>query len=219
VWCCHSIRAGTFASVACSHLELVFTRLRGAITATLRGPETRASEVYCPAEGEWFAIRFSAGAFMPETPIARLLNGNDVTLPAGAKHFVWLDGSRWEYPDFENAETFVSRLHNAGLLSRDRAVAAVLQGEREALCERSTQRHFLQAMGMTYSAMRQIERARHAAMLLRRGVSIADTVHEAGFFDQSHLTRSLRRLIGLTPAKIAHGKRQMSFLYNTSAAR
>jgi methylphosphotriester-DNA--protein-cysteine methyltransferase len=72
---------------------------------------------------------------------------------------------------------------------------------------------------MTYSALRQIERARHATNLLRRGVSIADTVHEAGFFDQAHLTRSLRHLIGLTPAKIARDEQQLSFLYNTSPSR
>jgi methylphosphotriester-DNA--protein-cysteine methyltransferase len=55
-------------------------------------------------------------------------------------------------------------------------------------------------------------RARHATNLLRRDVSISDTVHEAGFFDQAHLTRSLKRLIGLTPAKIAREEHQLSFL-------
>jgi methylphosphotriester-DNA--protein-cysteine methyltransferase len=39
--------------------------------------------------------------------------------------------------------------------------------------------------------------------LLQRGVSIHDTVHEAGYFDQPHLTRSLKRLLGQTPAEIA----------------
>ena len=175
--------------------------------------------MHCPAEGEWFAIRFAAGAFMPQEPVAHLLNGNDVTLPGAGKHFVWLDGSRWEYPDFENAETFVSRLYKAGLLARDPAVAAVLRGERDALSARSRQRRFRRTTGMTYAAMRQIERARRAAALLREGASIADTVHQAGFFDQAHLTRSLRLLIGLTPAKIAEETRQLSFLYKTSAAR
>lgn len=69
---------------------------------------------------------------------------------------------------------------------------------------------------MTYGTVRQIERARRATNLLRRGVPIADTVEEAGFFDQAHLTRSLRNLIGLTPAMIAREERQLSFLYNTA---
>jgi methylphosphotriester-DNA--protein-cysteine methyltransferase len=50
---------------------------------------------------------------------------------------------------------------------------------------------------------------------LKQGVSILDTVHEAGYFDQAHLTRSLKYLIGQTPAKIARGDEQLSFLYKT----
>jgi hypothetical protein len=34
-------------------------------------------------------------------------------------------------------------------------------------------------------------------------VPIVDVVHLAGFFDQPHLTRSLTRFVGKTPAQIA----------------
>jgi len=71
---------------------------------------------------------------------------------------------------------------------------------------------------MTHGAHRRIERARHAATLLQRGVSIRDTVHQAGYFDQAHLTRSLRRLIGETPAQLRKRATQLSFLYKTSSA-
>jgi hypothetical protein len=218
VWRCHSERAGKFISVASSHCELVFTRIEGKTSATLRGPETQPREVACPANGEWFAIRFKAGTFMPQWPVARLIDGNDSTLPQATQRSFWLDGDKWEYPSFDNAETFVARLAKAGVIARDPAVAAALQGDEQALSRRTAQRHFLHSTGMTYSTLRQIERARHATNLLRRGVSIADTVHEAGYFDQAHLTRSLRTLIGLTPAKIARADRQLSFLYNTTAA-
>jgi methylphosphotriester-DNA--protein-cysteine methyltransferase len=70
---------------------------------------------------------------------------------------------------------------------------------------------------MTYSTWRQIERARHATNLLREGVSILDTVHQAGYFDQSHLTRSLTQRIGQTPPEIIRGHRQLSFLYKTES--
>ena len=69
---------------------------------------------------------------------------------------------------------------------------------------------------MTYSTIRQIERARHATRLLRAGVSIPDAVDEAGYYDQAHLTRSLKRLIGQTPAQVLRGEKQLSFLYKTS---
>jgi methylphosphotriester-DNA--protein-cysteine methyltransferase len=48
----------------------------------------------------------------------------------------------------------------------------------------------------------QAERARRAEALLRQGVSILDTVFEAGYYDQPHLTRSLKQFIGHTPGQI-----------------
>jgi AraC-like DNA-binding protein len=55
---------------------------------------------------------------------------------------------------------------------------------------------------VTQSTARQIERARYATLLLRQDISIPDTTHEAGYFDQPHLTRSLKYFIGQTPAQI-----------------
>jgi len=216
VWSCHSERSGKFLSVASSHWEIVLSRVPGGSFVTVRGPETRATEIVCPADGEWFAIRFRAGTFMPMLPVSRLIDGKDVNLPQASKRSFWLNGARWEFPDLDDAEAFVARLAKLGMIARDPAVEAALQGELAALSRRSAQRHFLQATGMTYSRLRQIERARYATNLLRRGVSIVDTVHEAGYFDQSHLTRSLNQLIGLTPAKVARDEQQLSFLYNTA---
>jgi methylphosphotriester-DNA--protein-cysteine methyltransferase len=72
---------------------------------------------------------------------------------------------------------------------------------------------------MTYSSYRQIERARYATNLLKQGVSVLDTVHLAGYFDQAHLTRSLKHLIGETPVEIIRGRRQLSFLYKNDPPR
>ena len=47
------------------------------------------------------------------------------------------------------------------------------------------------------------------------GAGIGETVHLAGYYDQAHLTRSLRRLIGQTPARIRRHEAQLSFLYKT----
>jgi len=138
-----------------------------------------------------------------------------VTLPDATSRSFWLNGSAWQYPDFENAEAFVKRLAKAGVISRDSTVDAALQGQPRTLSWRSTQRHFLRATGMTWSTFRQIERARYATNLLKEGVSIVDAVHLAGYFDQAHLTRALKHLIGQTPAKIIQEERQLSFLYKT----
>jgi methylphosphotriester-DNA--protein-cysteine methyltransferase len=81
---------------------------------------------------------------------------------------------------------------------------------------RSAQRHFLRFTGVTYATFRQIERARHATNLLREGVSILDVVCRLSYFDQAHLTRSLRRFIGQTPTQITDRQKQLSFLYKTN---
>ncbi|HTE46022.1 MAG TPA: helix-turn-helix domain-containing protein [Gemmatimonadaceae bacterium] len=215
IWSSHSEHAGTLVSVASNHCEMVVTRHEGNTTLTLRGPETRATTIAYPAGAEWVGIRFSPGSFMPQYPARRLMDRNDVNLPRVTRRSFRLEGSVWEYPDFENAETFVARLIRSGLLVRDPAVAAALHGEVPALSRRSAQRHFLHATGMTHTTFRKIERARYAARLLRQGVSIADTIHEAGYYDQAHLTRSLRTLIGETPARIGRHESQLSFLYKT----
>ncbi len=197
---------------------MVVTRHRGKISLTVRGPETKATPADCPADGEWLGIRFKVGTFMPNLPARNLLDRNDVTLPEATSKSFWLNGSAWQYPDFENAETFVNRLARDGLLVREPVVEAALQGQLKDLSLRSVQRRFLQAIGVTHSYIHQIERARYATILLKQGVSILDTLHEAGYYDQPHLTRSLKHFIGQTPAQIIRPSRpeQLSFLYKTA---
>jgi AraC-like DNA-binding protein len=216
VWRCHSDRAESFLSVAANSFEMAITRLGGKSFLTLRGPETIATSLDCPAEGQWVCIRFKVGTHMPRFLPGSLRDQNDVTLPAATGHSFWLNGSALEYPDFENAETFVQRLAKSGILTRDRIVEDTLLRRPEELSLRSAQRHFLRSTGVTYGTFRQIERARYATNLLREGVSILDVVSRAGYFDQAHLTRSLRRFIGETPSRILQGQRQLSFLYKTT---
>ena len=207
VWRSHSERGGKFIAVASNHWELVVARVRGEVAVVLHGGETRARAVDCPADGEWFAIRFTADAFMPETPPGELLNGRDVFLPVRSQRRFLLDNRWWEIPAYDNAEVFVRRLAAAGLVDRDTALAGA--------APRTAQRHMRRRFGVTQAFTRQVERARSAALLLRAGHSIADVVVTAGYYDQAHLTRSLRELIGLTPATIARAEHQLSFLYKT----
>jgi AraC-like DNA-binding protein len=218
VWRCRSDRADTFLSVAANNFEMVLTRLRGKTFLTLRGPETMATTMACPAEGEWIAIRFRVGTFMPRFLPGTLRDHRDITLPPATGHSFWLNGSALAYPDFDNADTFVKRLAKSGILARDPLVEDTLQRRPGELSLRSVQRHFLQSTGVTYATFRQIERARCATNLLREGVSILDVVSRLAYFDQAHLTRSVGRFIGETPGKIIQGQKQLSFLYKTSSA-
>jgi Helix-turn-helix domain len=215
VWTARSERAGRFLSVASEHSEIVVSRLRGQTFFTIRGPETKVTTADYPADGRWVGIRFKAGAFLPEFAPAIVRDRNDVNLPGATKRSFWLAGSAWEYPTFENADTFVARLVRKGILVCDRTVDAIVRGEQPPLSPRSAQRHFARATGLTHATYRKIKRARVAANLLLEGVPILDVVHLAGYCDQPHLTRSLKILVGLTPAEIARGKAQLSYLYKT----
>lgn len=215
VWTSHTERAGTFLSVASCHCELVITRLHGQSIVTLRGPETQPSHVPCPADGEWLAIRFKAGTFMPQLPVQRLINNLGVNLPQLSERMFLLEGRRWELPTFENAESFVQRLANKGLLARDPEVTAWLDDELPELSTRTRQRRFQSVVGMSHTSLRQIERARFAVQLLRERISIADVVWRCGYYDHAHLTRSLRRWIGIPPSSIHDSPIQLSFLYKT----
>jgi hypothetical protein len=214
VWRSHSDRAGAFHSIATCHWVMVVTRLRGKISLTVRGPETKATMADCPAQGEWFGVLFKLGTFMPLMRSGDLRDRNGVTLPNATEHSFWLDGSAWDFPNFENMETFVNRLVQKGLISRDRTVEGAIRGELQSVTTRTEQRRLRQVTGLTGGAIHQIERARRATGLLRQGTMILDVVHKAGYYDQAHLTRSLQRFIGQSPARIAHGKEQLSFLYN-----
>jgi len=216
VWRTQSERAGTFTSVAVSRWEMVLTRRQGRTTLSVHGPETRATRAPIPSDAEFFGIAFNHGAFMPLLPPAALVDGG-IDLPQAAHRSFWLHGRAWQFPSFDNADTFVQRRVRDGLLVHDGIVGEAVRGRPARLTPRSLRRRFLRATGLTPGAIRQIDRARQATALLQRGVSIADTVEATAYFDQPHLARSLRRFVGHTPAEIArtNGFADMSLSYKT----
>jgi AraC-like DNA-binding protein len=204
LWHTHSDRAGTFTSVAASNWEIVVATLNGETRITVRGPETKASQVDFPAASEFFGVTFKLGTFMPHLPVKTLVDGMDMTLPEASSNSFWLHGSAWELPTFENVDVFIDKLICQGMLVRDPVVEATIQGHSPDISIRSLQNHFLQATGLTYKTIQQIERAHSAVSLLEQGTPILDTAFELGYFDQAHLSNSLKRFIGKTPAKIIH---------------
>lgn len=218
IWRCHSEGAAPFLSIAASRCELVVSRLEGKVTMTVRGPETKATPMGdCPGDGEWFGILLRLGTYLPHMPTGTLVD-TGVNLPTVSRSSFWFSGAAWQFPDYANAETFVAWLAREGLLAREPIVDAAIHGQVEGRSPSTIQRRFLRATGLTQSEVRKIERARYATSLLQQGTSIADTAFEAGYFDQPHLTRALKHLIGQTPAQIREQSRpeQMPFLYKTT---
>jgi AraC-like DNA-binding protein len=93
----------------------------------------------------------------------------------------------------------------------------VIEGDVPLISRRSMQRRFLRVTGMTHARFRQIERARYAAKLLCAGSPILDVVQRANYFDQAHLTRSLKHLVGQTPTALLRKDTQLSFSYSTES--
>ncbi len=189
-------------SVAVPRWELVLTRLPVGTRLTIRVPETRASVATIPQDAEFLGIQFRLGAFMPQFPLDRLVDGS-IDVPGATDGSFWLDSSVWELPSFENADVFVDRLARRGLLVRDIASGSSI---------RTMQRQTLRSTGLTRRAIGQIERAQVAAALIQQGTPLHEVVWRAGYADQAHLTRALKRFVGMPP-------RQLAQSFKTSLAR
>jgi AraC-like DNA-binding protein len=101
-------------------------------------------------------------------------------------------------PDIHLADLMVRRI--------DATRGAVRQDELAAGLGRSSrwlQRLFLETVGVTPKFYARIARAEHTAALLAAPgpVSLADVAAQAGYADQSHMTRDFLRLAGTPPAR------------------
>lgn len=202
IWRTESVGGGSFMSIAESHWGIVVTRQEGKTWLTVRGPETKAQPSPVPEDADFFGIVFKLGTFMPHLPGKRLVDCS-YDLPEANRRACWLYCSAWEFPTYDNADTFVERLVREGMLVREPVVDAALQGhQQDDLSQRSVQRRFLHATGLTHKSIQQIERAKKAMGMLQDGVSILDTSYQLGYFDQSHLTNSLKHFVGQTPSEI-----------------
>jgi hypothetical protein len=196
-----SVGGGSFMSNATTQWEMVITKQVGKITLSLRGPETQASPAPIPEDAEFLGIIFKHGTFMPNLPGYKLVD-EEIHLSETGKNSFQLFGDTWQFPTLENIDTFVGRLIRKDLVAHDQLVADVLRGKEYDLSLRSIQRRFLHVTGLTYKAILQVERAREAVELLKSGVPILEATYQTGYFDQAHLTNSLRRYYGQTPKEI-----------------
>jgi Helix-turn-helix domain len=218
VWRSRSSEVDQMMAIAIAQWDLVIWEQNGQVSVAVQGPETAASPAPVPEDATFFGINFSLGTSMPHLPIRRLVDGS-VEIPDASHRSFWLKGSTWRLPTYDNAEEFVRRMVRQGVLVRDPVVAAVLRGAAPELSPRTVQRHFLAATGLTQRAVRQIQRAREAAMLIREGTPTQDVVHRLGYFDQPHLARSLTRYVGRTATQLSTRTpaEPLSLLYKTSS--
>jgi AraC-like DNA-binding protein len=181
--------------------HMVLTRHSGGTQLLVVGPLGSSGLVQWGGEAEILWIKFKLGTFMPHLPGREILD-SETPLPEASSRAFWLKSAAWQFPNYENADTFVEKLVREEILTYDPLVSATLQGHPQDVAPRTIRHHFLRATGLTHGHIVQFQRAQRAVQLLRQKGSILDTVHEAGYFDQPHLTRSLKQFIGYTPAQI-----------------
>jgi hypothetical protein len=196
-----TVSDGSTIRPAETHWHMIFTRHSGAMHPLYVGPLTTSGTAAWGEGGEILWIKFKLGTFMPHLPVRDFLD-METSLPDAASNSFWLKGSTWQFPDFENVETFIERLVREEILVSDPVVAAALQDQPPDLSLRTVRHRFLQSTGLTQNHIRQFLRAQRAEVLLKQGTPILDVVHWLGYFDQPHLTRSLKQFIGYTPAQI-----------------
>lgn len=217
VWRGHTSGVEWMTSVATSHWELVVWGHRGGFHAAVRGPETVASVAEVPDDSSSFGITFTHGTSMPHLALPRLVDSEARSAHATSRSFV-IGGDEWPIPGFDDAEMLVDRLVRAGLLVRDPLVHDVVTaGGVQGIGARSVQRRVLATTGLTQGAIRQIDRARDAAVLLGEGTAPLDVVHRLGYYDQPHLARSLVRFVGRTATGLRRpdDPQPLSLLYKT----
>jgi Helix-turn-helix domain len=195
-----TLRDGSSVRPAECHWHMVFVRVAGRTMPIVVGPLTTAGVARWGTDAEILWIRFKLGTFIPHLPAKNLLD-QETMLPEAASKF-WLHGSAWQCPDYENVETFVDWLARDDILMHDPVVNAALHDQLPQIPSRTVRHRFLRVTGLTQNHIRQVERAKFAASLLEKGVPILDTVFEAGYFDQPHLTRALKRFTGKTPGQL-----------------
>ena len=206
VWSATCDTATDFTTVAKGSSMIAFARSGHRVTVHVRGPETKATELTCPAGWEFFGVELRRGAFLPMHPPSGLLDLNDALLPTGSGDRVVLDNRDWELPTPQNVDVFIRRLVRAGLLVVDPVVDDIRHGEQpRALSERSAQLRFRRAVGISNRQLASIERAQRAAQFLAGGGSIADAVVVGDYYDQPQLTRAMRQATGHTPGELRSG--------------
>lgn len=180
---------------------MVLSKRPDAMELLLVGPWSSAGTVSFGPDGELLWIRFRMGVYMPHLLTRKLLNAETPLPQASGKKF-WLKSTAWQFPDFENADVLVNRMIREELLVLDPVVDATLKGKHPDVSSRTLRHRLLQTTGFSHTHIHQVQRAWQAEALLRQGLPILDVVERAGYYDQSHLTRSLKQLIGHTPAQI-----------------
>lgn len=165
----------------------------------LAGQATEPQEIPYKAGTGSVVISFTPGAYMPQYPAKQLLDAVGILPNFDEEHFM-LAGHAFPFPAFENAEELVDKLVALKILKNDAVVQGELSGVPKAMSNRAKQLHFVQTTGLTQKHIHQIKRAQYAVKLLQNGKKPIQAATEAGYADQPHLAKALKKIMRKKPS-------------------
>ena len=202
IWHTKSDADGVYLAAPDGCWDIIIFRQKDQTKVIVCGQGMQAAPVPYAAGSETLGISLRAHAYLAALPGLQLAR-SEIVLPEAGNQKVWLHGERVEVPTLENIDTFVAKLVRAGMLQQNEVVSAFLGHTPKALSERTAQRHFLRTTGLTPYHFVQLQRAQQAVVLLQQGKPAAAVAAEVGYTDQPHMARSLKLIMGRTPAELA----------------
>lgn len=122
-------------------------------------------------------------------------------LPVHGDKFV-LDGLELPLPTFLNVEQLTDSMISAQLLLSDSIIAQAFTDRPKAASKRSVQQHFSKITGITQKDFQLIRRAQDAVRQLKAGSKSAAVAAEFGYTDQSHMIKSIKKIMGQLPSNL-----------------
>jgi hypothetical protein len=202
IWQSEAVADGTYLVTPDGSWDLITAaKPDGTLTAFITGQATKPTRLPYKKGEKSVVISFAAGAYLPYLKRAPLRD-EFIMLPVVGGQGFRLAEKTFPLPTFQNAEALVENMVRSGVLKNDGVVDGVLQGSPKAASNRTVQRHFKATTGLTRKQLEEIRRAQQAVRLLKAGQDSATTAAEAGYYDQPHLTKSLKRLMDSPPSNV-----------------
>ena len=197
VWQADSLEDGVYHATPDGSWDLIFSeKPDGKRLLFFSGQDTTPVSVPYEKGEKSLVISLTASTYLHPKP------EGFVPLPIHGDTFQY-EGYSFPLPTAENAEELIDLFVQRGILRNDEIVEGVLGDKQRAASKRSVQEHFRKATGITKKDFEQISRAQEAVRLLKQGVKPAEVATTAGYTDQAHMIRSLKKIMGRLPSDVS----------------
>lgn len=201
VWRMEATSTGKWTDAATEFWGVAFsTAGDGSARAYLAGPSLAPREFEYTPDGRTWGVDLRAHVFWRGLDkVSALGELRALQVEAG---FFELAGVRHQVPSYDGLLQFVNDLLRLGTLTTDPAVAQALAGQDPHLAERTLRRRTRASTGLNPTSLAQLRRAQSAYRFLQEGRTLTEAAADAGYADQSHMTRALGAFTGRSPLRI-----------------